>query len=110
LSFLLPCPNCGSRSVYEFEFGGEYQVRPGMSAPFEEWIRYIHLRTNSSGFQTEWWYHRLGCRLWFLAQRNTSTNQVQSTFWLEQLESKQTTEGSDATVGKLGSGGANDQA
>ena len=37
------CPSCFlvptvvPGSVYEFEFGGEYQVRPGMSAPFEEW-------------------------------------------------------------------------
>ena len=28
MSFLIPCPNCGKRSVYEFRFGGEVKTRP----------------------------------------------------------------------------------
>jgi len=92
LSFLLPCPNCGPRSVYEFDFGGEYHARPEVnehaSASTEEWARYLYCKTNSENDQTEWWYHRMGCRLWFLASRNTSTNQVHSTFWPEQLQAR----------------------
>jgi sarcosine oxidase delta subunit len=26
--------------------------------------------------QREWWYHRLGCEAWFLAERDTTTNDV----------------------------------
>ncbi|MDP9284093.1 MAG: sarcosine oxidase subunit delta [Actinomycetota bacterium] len=26
--------------------------------------------------QREWWYHRFGCELWFLADRDTRTNEV----------------------------------
>lgn len=88
MSFLVTCPNCGSRSAYEFDFGGEHLPRPSLSASQEEWTRYLYMRTNSAGFQTEWWYHRMGCRLWFLGERNTSTNQIRATFWPEQLEAE----------------------
>ena len=46
MSFLLSCPHCGPRDVNEFRF------------------------------QREWWYHRVGCGLWFLAERDTRTNEV----------------------------------
>ena len=26
--------------------------------------------------QREWWYHRIGCGLWFVAERDTRTNAV----------------------------------
>jgi sarcosine oxidase subunit delta len=76
MSFLLACPNCGPRDVYEFRFGGEAQKRPGPDAGREPWIEYLYFRTNDAGPQTEWWYHRMGCRTWFLAVRDTRTNQV----------------------------------
>ncbi len=89
MSFLIPCPNCGSRSVYEFDFGGEYHARPAVDAEAKEWTRYLYIKTNSEGNQTEWWYHRMGCRLWFLASRHTATNLVHATFWPEQLGAQQ---------------------
>jgi heterotetrameric sarcosine oxidase delta subunit len=88
LSFLLPCPNCGQRSSYEFDFGGEYHSRPSADASEEHWSRYLYFRTNSEGVQTEWWYHRQGCKEWFLAERNTSTNEVRTSFWPEELKSR----------------------
>ena len=27
--------------------------------------------------QREWWHHRYGCEVWFLAERDTRTNEVQ---------------------------------
>ena len=84
MSFLLPCPNCGRRSVYEFDFGGEYHSRPSISADPAEWPQYLYLRKNLDGPQIEWWYHRQGCRLWFLAERDTRTNEVATTFWPEE--------------------------
>ena len=80
MSFLLPCPNCGPRDVYEFRFGGEYQKRPEPEAQLEAWIGYLYLRQNEAGVETEWWYHRLGCRSWFLATRDTRTNVVLEVF------------------------------
>jgi sarcosine oxidase subunit delta len=80
MSFLLNCPNCGSRSVYEFQHGGEVQSRPAQGAPRESWTAYIYWRKNRAAVQREWWFHRLGCRQWFLAERNTVTNRVTRAF------------------------------
>ena len=80
MSFLISCPECGERSVYEFRFGGEVLTRPQPDAPEEDWYRYRYVRANASGEQTEWWYHRLGCRQWLQAVRNTKTNQVIRTY------------------------------
>ena len=76
MSFLLPCPNCGPRDVYEFRFGGETQTRPQPDAATDEWDRYLYFRSNDAGVQREWWYHRSGCQAWFLALRDTRTNIV----------------------------------
>src|SRR5438128_9684125 len=81
MSFLLRCPQCGPRDVYEFRWGGEQSQRPEPGAPGEAWSRYLYLRRNEAGSQREWWYHRAGCRRWFLAVRDTRVNQVEKTFW-----------------------------
>jgi heterotetrameric sarcosine oxidase delta subunit len=81
MSFLLPCPSCGPRDVYEFRWGGEQSQRPAPDASREDWVSYLYLRQNEAGPQQEWWYHRLGCRRWFLAVRDTRTNAVARTFW-----------------------------
>ena len=83
MSFLLPCPNCGERSAYEFQFGGEVRARPAVDAPREAWTGYIYWKDNSPGVQTEWWYHKLGCKLWFIAERNTTSNQVHRSYFAE---------------------------
>ncbi len=84
MAFLLGCPNCGERSVYEFRFGGELTPRPKPDASEKEWTTYFYSRRNVAGDQTEWWYHALGCRRWFLAVRNTETNEVRETSWPEE--------------------------
>lgn len=62
MSFLLPCPNCGPRDVSEFRYGGQL-IAAGQPA-------------NQPGPQRERWYHRLGCRRWFTAERDVRTNTV----------------------------------
>jgi sarcosine oxidase subunit delta len=81
MGFLLECPNCGKRDVYEFRFGGESQKRPSFSASSKDWTNYVYMRENVAGVQTEWWYHRLGCKKWFLAVRDTRDNSVIMTHW-----------------------------
>lgn len=81
MSFLLPCPRCGPRDVYEFRWGGVQARRPAPGSPRETWVSYLYLRENAAGPQQEWWYHRMGCRRWFLAVRDTRTNEVTATFW-----------------------------
>lgn len=79
---LLNCPNCGPRNVQEFRFGGEYHARPADPAALDDrtWADYLYLRENRLGVQREWWYHRAGCGLWFMADRHTKTNEVLATY------------------------------
>jgi len=80
MSFLLPCPNCGKRSVYEFRFGGEIAVTPAANASQAEWMDFRFNRANVAGVQTEWWFHRSGCGQWIQAVRNTVSNEVLESF------------------------------
>ena len=86
MSFRIPCPQCGERSVYEFRFGGEYTKRPQSGADEDEWYQYNFLRRNEMGSQTEWWYHRLGCRQWLRAVRETRTNKVIRAYFPDEAE------------------------
>jgi heterotetrameric sarcosine oxidase delta subunit len=76
MSFLLPCPNCGPRDVNEFAYAGEVTSRPKESPSLRELTSYVYFRRNVAGVQREWWFHRYGCELWFLAERDTRTNEV----------------------------------
>ncbi len=81
LAFLITCPNCGSRDVHEFRFGGELTARPDPDADGDAWTGYLYLKSNTAGRQREWWYHRFGCRRWFVAVRDTVTNEIGETSW-----------------------------
>ena len=76
MSFLLNCPNCGRREVTDFGYGGEVGSRPKQRPEFSELNRYVYFRRNVAGPQREWWVHRSGCKRWFLAERDTTTNEV----------------------------------
>ncbi len=76
MSFLLPCPHCGPRPVDEFAYFGEVTRRPKASPTLEELTDYVYFRDNVAGPQQEWWQHRTGCGEWFLAERDTRTNEV----------------------------------
>lgn len=81
MSFLLRCPQCGPRDVYEFRWGGEQSRRPAPGSSSAVWVDYLYFRDNAAGLQQEWWYHRAGCRRWLLALRDTRSNEVRETFW-----------------------------
>lgn len=66
MSFLLNCPNCGSRDVSEFSYGGQIAATG----------------TNLPTIQTERWVHRFGCGRWLIAERDLRTNLVRQTGWL----------------------------
>ena len=76
MTFLIPCPNCGTRPVEEFTSTGEIRERPKESPTQAELSHYVYFRRNAAGVQSEWWYHRYGCELWFLAERDTRDNRV----------------------------------
>jgi heterotetrameric sarcosine oxidase delta subunit len=83
MSLLVPCPNCGLREFTEFSYGGETNARPSPEAPVDALNRYLFVRRNASGPQQEWWFHRAGCRSWFLAVRDTRTNGFADSYWPE---------------------------
>ena len=76
MAYLITCPVCGGRDVYEFRFGGEDRgPKPfDIEAAPETWNGYTHLRTNAPGPQKEWWYHRHGCGTWFTIWRDPTIN------------------------------------
>jgi heterotetrameric sarcosine oxidase delta subunit len=76
MSFVLECPHCGPRDVNEFRFQGELTRRPRPNPTLRELTDYMYFRDNVAGVQREWWYHRIGCGTWFIAERDTRTNDV----------------------------------
>ena len=60
----------------EFAYAGEVTSRPRGAPSQRELASYVYFRRNVAGVQREWWYHRFGCELWFLAERDTRTNEV----------------------------------
>ena len=81
MSFMLACPNCGKRQVGEFTFRGELKRRPAPGSPLAAWIDYVFLKENRKGKHVEWWYHKNGCRRWFLVERDTMNNTDHRSFW-----------------------------
>jgi sarcosine oxidase subunit delta len=73
---LVPCPYCGSRNASEFRWLGEVRERPDpASATLTQWRHYLYIRRNVAGWSSERWFHRAGCGRYFVAERNTVTNQ-----------------------------------
>jgi heterotetrameric sarcosine oxidase delta subunit len=83
LSYVLTCPNCGPREVTDFGFGGELNPRPKGTPSLRELGEYNYFRRNVAGVQQEWWLHRSGCGEWFIAERDTRTNEV---FWTKPVD------------------------
>jgi heterotetrameric sarcosine oxidase delta subunit len=78
---LLTCPNCGPRNASEFRYGGEAHARPNPNATTPgDWMAYVYMRDNPRGPLREWWYHRAGCGQWFIAERDTKTQQIERTY------------------------------
>ncbi|MEU1260339.1 sarcosine oxidase subunit alpha family protein [Streptomyces chartreusis] len=76
---LIPCPWCGPRDEAEFHYGGQAHVpypQDPASLSDEEWARYLFFRDNTKGPFAERWSHASGCRRWFNAVRDTSTNEI----------------------------------
>ena len=62
----------------DFGYGGEVTVRPSSRPDRRELNAYNYFRRNVAGVQREWWFHRSGCKQWFIAERDTTTNEVKS--------------------------------
>jgi sarcosine oxidase subunit delta len=76
MGFMIDCPNCGPRTVYEFKFGGEKKTQPTPDGELKDWRHYFYFNKNVNGLNDEWWYHGGGCGAWLQIKRNTATNEV----------------------------------
>jgi len=90
---LLHCPLNGPRNISEFTYGGEYHPQPD-SASREEWAEYVFFHDNTAGVVLEWWCHTPSS-YWFLAERDTVTDQIVRTLTFAELE-KENPRGRDA--------------
>ena len=76
---LLPCPYCGPRNASESRYISELSARPDPNATdVEEWRAFLYTRNNPAGWTTETWFHRAGCRQYFVIERHTVTNEVRA--------------------------------
>ena len=77
MSFLLTCPHCGPARRERVQVPGRGEPRGRRRGRrLRELTTTSTSATTSPGVQREWWYHRAGCGLWFLAERDTRTNEV----------------------------------
>lgn len=84
---LLTCPVNGTRPLSEFTYGGELRPQPAADCSDKEWADYVHNRHGAPGIKQEWWYHGPS-GTWFIAERNTLTDQVIRTYLKGQEGSK----------------------
>lgn len=77
---ILNCPLNGPRNITEFTYGGEFHHMPDpKAASTKQWAEYVFFHDNSAGVVTEWWCHT-ATSYWFLAERNTITDEIVRTF------------------------------
>jgi sarcosine oxidase subunit delta len=70
----------GTRPLSEFVFGGEMRNMPDPAAVSDSaWAAYVYNRSGAPGLKKEWWYHSPS-GTWFVAERNTLTDQVARTY------------------------------
>ena len=84
---ILECPLNGPRNISEFACGGEVQDMPPADAGVREWADYAFIEQNIRGRVREWWIH-LPSSYWFIAERDTATNEIVRTFPADELYPK----------------------
>ncbi len=82
---LMPCPLNGLRNISEFACFGEVRELPDpRGCSDEEWADYTWNSSNTAGVVREWWCH-LPSNYWFIAERNTITDQVLKSYPAREL-------------------------
>jgi len=77
---IMTCPLNGPRNISEFAWGGEVKAMPDpLTCSDDEWAEYVFLENNTAGVVREWWCH-LPTSFWFIAERNTLTDEIIRTY------------------------------
>jgi sarcosine oxidase subunit delta len=76
---IMHCPLNGPRNIAEFAYGGEVRPPPAPDAAPEAWAEYLYYTENRAGAVLEWWVH-VPTTYWFIAERDTRTDEILRTF------------------------------
>ena len=86
---IMHCPLNGPRNISEFVCFGEVRDMPDPAvASDREWTTYLFLENNSAGIVDEWWLHAPS-NTWFVARRDTVTDEVLATMTPDQYRAGQ---------------------
>ncbi len=97
---IMNCPLNGPRNIAEFSYGGEFHRVPDPSrCEPRAWAEYIFFHDNYAGIVTEWWLH-IATSYWFLAERNTVTDEIIRTFPASEVFVEPIVFGTDADAGQ----------
>ena len=85
---IMPCPLNGPRNIQEFVCAGPVEPHPDPNrCTDEEWAAYVWLEENEAGLVREWWCH-VATSYWFIAERNTVTDEILATYPASQVFSE----------------------
>lgn len=77
---LMNCPLNGPRNITEFICRGAVRPEPeGDAVTDKVWAEHIWFSDNTAGVVREWWCH-VPTNHWFIAERNTLTDEVGRTY------------------------------
>lgn len=76
---IMNCPLNGPRNIQEFICGGPVVAQPDPHrCSDEEWTDFVFMEENRAGVVREWWCH-VPTAYWFIAERDTVTDEILST-------------------------------
>ena len=88
---IMPCPLNGPRNVQEFICAGPVEPHPDPNrCSDDEWTEYVWMEENVAGVVREWWCHA-ATSYWFIAERNTVTDEILATYPADRVFSERVT-------------------
>lgn len=84
---IMVCPLNGPRNISEFVCAGEVVAMPAPDAADAAWADYVFLHDNRAGIVREWWMH-VPTAFWFIAERDTRSDEILRTYAASELFSK----------------------
>ncbi|MCH8182427.1 MAG: sarcosine oxidase subunit delta [Proteobacteria bacterium] len=85
---VMRCPLNGERNISEFTCLGEVSEPPAPDGASDEaWAAHLWNSNNTAGVVREWWCH-VPTSYWFIAERNTVTDEILRTYAAAELFAK----------------------
>ena len=88
---IMPCPLNGPRNIQEFICAGPVEPHPDPNRCTDrEWTEFAWMEENLAGVVREWWCH-VATSYWFIAERNTVTDEILATYPADRVFSERVT-------------------